>query len=138
MGNAIQEILNEGKNIWSEPTFIVKILRQIIYSGVESSEKFLLIGFPDAIEHAQIFEDQCAQITAIVYTTDKEQPSVEIKGDDLALKCLESMFAKEFRLRTMGEWDANSFEDALGKKVQWGIVSGRPYSGKAEAAAKLC
>lgn len=73
-------------------------------------------------------------ITAIVYTTDGAQPTVEIKGNDLSLKCMDSVFAKQFRLRTMTSWDANSFEDALGKKVQWGIVHGRQYSGAKEAA----
>jgi len=47
------------------------------------------------------------------------------------------MFAKQFRLRTMNEWDANTFEDCLGKKVQWGIVSGRPCSNKEETAKAL-
>lgn len=124
-GLAIQDLLNEGKNVWSEPKLIVNILKKIIYSGNESTEKFLLIGFPDQIEHAQIFEDNCAQITAIVYTSNAEKPTVEIKGDDLSLKCLDSVFAKQFRLRTMTEWDANTFEDALGKKVQWGVIYGR-------------
>lgn len=48
------------------------------------------------------------------------------------------MFAKQFRLRTMTEWDANSFEDALGKKVQWGIISGRPFSGKEDVSKTVC
>ena len=34
----------------------------------------------------------------------------------------------------MSNWDANTFEDALGKKVQWGIVHGRPHSGAKECA----
>jgi hypothetical protein len=44
--------LNEGKNVWSEPAHIVNILKRIIYSGIENNDKFLLIGFPDQIEHA--------------------------------------------------------------------------------------
>jgi len=72
-----------------------------------------------------------------VYATDGNQSTIEIKGDDLALKCLDSVFAKQFRLRTMTSWDANSFEDALGKKVQWGIVHGRQFSGAKECAAAL-
>lgn len=137
VGNAIQELLNDGKNVWSEPAHIVTILKRIIYSGIDGMDKFLLIGFPDQIEHAEIFENQCSSITAIVYTSDKDVPTVEIKGDDLALKCLDSMFAKQFRLRTMNEWDPNTFEDCLGKKIQWGIVTGRPYSNKEETAKQL-
>lgn len=37
----------------------------------------------------------------------------------------------------MCEWDFSAFEAALGKKVSWGIVSGREYSGKAELARSL-
>lgn len=48
------------------------------------------------------------------------------------------MFAKDFRLSAMGKWDPNDFEDALGKKVQWGIVSGRPFSWKEEISAQVC
>ena len=81
-----------------------------------------------------MFEENCSAITAIVYATDGAQPTVEIKGDDLSLKNLDSVFAKDFRLRTMSNWDANTFEDALGKKVQWGIVYGRPHSGAKECA----
>ena len=50
---------------------------------------------------------------------------------------MDSVFAKQFRLRTMTSWDANSFEDALGKKVQWGIVHGKQFSGAKEAAQQL-
>ena len=56
----------------------------------------------------------------------------------MSLKCLDSMFAKQFRLRICSNWNANSFEDMLGKKVQWGIVHGRQFSGAEECAKKLC
>lgn len=130
--------MNDGKNVWSEPQHIVAILKRIIYSGLDCQDKFLLVGFPDQIEHAQMFEDECCSITVIVYTSDAAQKTVEIKGDDLSLKCLDSMFAKQFRLRICNNWNPNSFEDMLGKKVQWGVIHGRQYAGVDECAKKLC
>lgn len=56
VGCKIQEQLNLGQNVWSAPEHIVTILKQIIYSGNECNDKFLLMGFPDQIEHAEIFE----------------------------------------------------------------------------------
>jgi hypothetical protein len=51
---------------------------------------------------------------------------------------IDSLFAKEFRLKTMQEWDASTFEDHLGKKVAWGMFTGRSFSGKKTVAAELC
>lgn len=113
------------------------MLKRIIYSGVDEHDKFLLIGFPDQIEHAEIFEEQCASISAIVYTSDKGQKTVEVKGDDLSLKNIDTLFAKEFRLKTMNEWDASTFAEHLGKKIYWGMFTGRSYSGKKTVAAAL-
>lgn len=137
IGRVIQELLNSGKNVWSEPAQIVAILKKIIYSGVDHHDKFLLIGFPDQIEHAEIFEKDCANISAIVYTSNKDQPTVEVKGDDLSLKNIDTLFAKEFRLKTMNEWDASTFAEHLGKKVNWGMFTGRSFSGKKTLAASL-
>lgn len=52
VGLCIQDLLNDGKNVWSEPKHIVDILKKIIYSGLDNQDKFLLVGFPDQIEHA--------------------------------------------------------------------------------------
>lgn len=35
VGLCIQELLNDGKNVWSEPAHIVTILKHIIYSGLD-------------------------------------------------------------------------------------------------------
>jgi len=40
-------MIDTGKNFWTENALIVKLLRRIIYSGVEGRDKFLLNGFPD-------------------------------------------------------------------------------------------
>ncbi len=138
IGKTIQDLLTKGRNVWSEPMEIVKILKKIIYSGVEGNDKFLLIGFPDQIDHSQIFEKMCSKISAIVYTTAKGQPTVEVKGDDLSLLNIDSLFAKQFRLKTMEEWDASTFEEHLGKKVNWGLLTGRSLSGKTAVANALC
>lgn len=72
-----------------------------------------------------------------MYSTAKGQSTVEVKGNDLSQKNIDTLFAKEFRLKTMNEWDANTFEDHLGKKVAWGIFTGRSFSGKKTVAASL-
>lgn len=38
----------------------------------------------------------------------------------------------------MDDWDASTFEEHLGNKVTWGIVTGRDYSGSAMVASELC
>jgi len=76
-------------------------------------------------------------ITAIVYTTAKGQPTVEVKGNDLSQKNIDTIFSKQFRLKTMIEWDANTFEGHLGKKVSWGMFTGRSFSGKKTLATEL-
>lgn len=37
----------------------------------------------------------------------------------------------------MNEWDASTFDDHLGKKVAWGMFTGRSFSGKKTVAAEL-
>jgi len=43
-------MIDSGKTFWADQALIVKLLRRVIYSGVEGREKFLLNGFPDQIE----------------------------------------------------------------------------------------
>jgi len=123
--------------VWSAPEHIVDILKKIIYSGIDGHDQFLLVGFPDQIEHAAVFEKDCCKISAIVYTTAKGQAHVEVKGDDLSLLNIDSLFAKEHRLKTMNEWDASTFAEHLGKKVNWGLFTGRSNSGKSTIAKAL-
>ena len=124
-------MIDSGKNFWADHVLIVKLLRRIIYSGVEGREKFLLNGFPDQIEQAIEFEANCAAIKAIIFTTTSFQSgTVEIKGNDLSLKNLDTMFAKDFRLKVMKSWDESSFNKLLGSDVSYGVVLGRPLAGK--------
>lgn len=44
------------------------------------------------------------------------------------------MFAKQFRLKTLKEWNSREFEEQLGARTEWGIISGRTLSGKTTVA----
>lgn len=121
----------------AESDNVVNVLKRIIYPGIDSHVRFLLQGFPEHIEQANTFEQKCATIKAIVYTTAKGSSTVEVKGNDLSSKNIDTLFAKEFRLKTMNEWDANTFQEHLGNKVAWGLMTGRSYSGKKTLAAAL-
>lgn len=150
IGNQIQDLLSDNKNVWTEPSLIVAILKKIIFSkqilldsGSEeprvgrSNDRYLLIGFPDQIDHVELFEADCAHIRAIIYTSPSGRPTVEIKGDDLSLKNIDTLFAKEYRLKTMSQWDTWTFEERLGRKVSWGLLIGRKCSGRSTLAGDL-
>ncbi len=82
LGLVVQDLVDAGKNFWFEHALIVKLLRKIIYSGVEGRDKFLLNGYPNEIEEAVAFETNCAQIKAIIFTAASfNESTVEIKGD---------------------------------------------------------
>lgn len=108
--------------------------KKIIYSGQESLNKFILSEFPHEIEQAAIFEKQCAKIAAIIYPTSSNSSSVEIKGNNLNLFNIDSLFAKQFKLKTMNEWDYQLFDEKLGNKVDYGVMVGKPLSGKSTLA----
>jgi len=135
-GRKIALNMNHGHDCLHDANLVVEVLRHIIYSG-NGKDKFLLVGFPEQIHQANIFEKHCATISAIVYVTPKGQPTVEVKGNDLSAKNIDSIFAKEFRLKTMNEWDASTFDGHLGNKVAWGMFTGRSFSGKKTVAAEL-
>lgn len=80
----------------------MEILKRIIYSGVDGRDKFLLAGFPTEIYQSTAFEAACAQIKANIYATaGGNGGTVEVKGSDLSYKSIETLFAKEFRLKSM-------------------------------------
>jgi len=109
------------------------MLRRIIYSGLEHRNKFILTSFPDIIEQAKEFEKNCALISAIIYTTQSEN-IVDIKNNNLTLFNIDALYQKEFRLKTMSEWDYRSFSEKLGDKQDFGIVFGNFQSGKSTVA----
>ena len=46
---------------------IVKMLKKIIYSGIEGRDKFILSDFPDTIAQASEFEKECAKLKAVIF-----------------------------------------------------------------------
>ena len=46
---------------------IVKMLKKIIYSGIEGRDKFILCDFPDTIVQACEFEKECAKLRAVIF-----------------------------------------------------------------------
>ena len=114
---------------------IIQILRRVIYSGIEGRDKFLLNGFPESIDQALEFENSCATIKAVIYATSSFQAgTVEVRGNDLSSQNLDTMFAKDFRLKVMKKWDDDTFNKYLGNDVSYGVILGRSLSGKTEIA----
>ena len=112
---------------------IVRMLKKIIYSGNPELNKFILTSFPDIIEQAKEFEVNCSKIAAIIYSTTPDKV-VEIKNNNLSLFNIDSLFQKEFRLRTMDQWDFDIFNEKMGNCTEFGIILGRSLSGKSELA----
>jgi len=96
-----------------KPVHVVEMLKRVIFAG-GSDSKFLLVNFPLSPEQAAFFEANCASITAIVYASaNKGERTVEVPGN-MAVASLDAVFQKDFRLRTMREWDAEQFNGLLG------------------------
>lgn len=47
------------------------------------------------------------------------------------------MFQKEFKLKTISEWNWQVFNEKLGNKVSFGVISGQSMSGKSTVAKHL-
>ena len=87
----------------------------------------MLMGWPTVDSDAEVFEENCSKINAIIYTTAKGKPNIEIaNANDYTL---ETAFSQLFKLKTMNDWDESTFEEHLGRKVSWGIVTGRQFGG---------
>ena len=106
IGQEMHSMVQGSKIIPAE--MIVRMLKLIIYNGQPVMNKFILTSFPDIIEQAKEFETHCAKITAIIYTT-RSEGVVEIKNNSLSLFNIDSLFQKEFRLKTMNVWDYELF-----------------------------
>jgi len=50
---------------------------------------------------------------------------------------IDSLFQKEFRLKTMNTWDYSIFEEKLGKKIEFALALGLSFSGKSEISKIL-
>lgn len=90
-------------------------------------------SFPESVAQASEFEKNCANITAIIYTT-QSSPIIDIKQNNMNTLNIDALFQKQFRLKTMSGWDNKVFEEHLGLKIDWSIVTGRSLSGKTTIA----
>jgi len=112
------------------------MLNKIIYSGQPSQNKFILTSFPDIIDQANMFEKNCSKIAAMIYPS-AQGSTVEIKGNNLTLNNIDTIFQKNFKLKTMTEWSYQLFEEKLGNQTQFGVIVGKSLSGKTTIAKKL-
>ena len=76
-------------------------------------------------------------LSAVIYATARDGNTVEVRDGDLTCRGLDSLFAKDFRLKPMENWDASTFESHLGRKVSWALLTGRKYSGKTTVGTAL-
>lgn len=115
-----------GKIIPAE--MIVRMLRKIIYSG-DGRTRFILSSFPDIIEQAKEFEKSCAAISAIIYAS-SDDAVVEIKNNNLTLFNIDALFQKEFRLKTVKQWQPETFQEFFQPQIEYHIIEGKSLTGK--------
>ena len=60
------QYVKDGKSIPASE--ITKMLRKIVFSG-DGKKQYLVSGFPETIQQAKDFEDNCTQISAVIYAT---------------------------------------------------------------------
>ena len=131
IGTEILSLVSAGKPIQND--LIVKMLRKIIYAGIEGRDKFILTDFPDSPEQAQEFEAMCSKIKAVLLASGPEE-RVELVDNNLSEDSINSYFQKDNRLKPLRGWDATTFQEQLGNKVDWAIVRGEALSGKTQIA----
>lgn len=120
-------------------SLIVKMLKKIIYSGIEGRDKFILSEFPDSIAQAAEFEKECAKLCAVIFAAggDDSQTTISIINNGLSVDSIDSLFQKEHRLKTMRAWDEGTFQEHLGSNTEWAIVLGQTLSGKSLVSSIL-
>jgi len=120
-----------------EPVHVVEMIKRIIFSGCPGDNKFLLVNFPLSPEQAAFFEKQCCKISAIIYASANQgEKCIEVPGN-MAVANLDAVFQKDFRLKTMREWDSEHFKQHMGQSIDWCFVVGKQFSGKSELAKLL-
>ena len=134
IGREITSLVSAGKTIPND--LIVKMLRKIIYSGIEDRNKFILTDFPDNRESAEDFEAQCSTIKAVILACGPDQ-KIEIVDNALDQDSIDAMFQKGNRLKPLRGWDETLFKEQLGNKVDWAIVKGESLSGKTTVAKMI-
>ena len=109
------------------------MLKKVIYSGQPKLNKFILTNFPDYIDQAREFERNCAKLAALIYPSNNASV-VEIQNNNLSQFTIDSLFQKNFKLKTMNEWSFQLFDEQMGNKVQFGFIVGKSLSGKTTLA----
>lgn len=84
-----------------------------------------------------MFEKDVAKMGAIVYPTSSDGTTVALKNKDLSVFSIDSLLSKQLRLKVMTEWNFSLFQEKLGKKIQYGIIMGKAFSGKSEVSSML-
>ena len=133
IGREINEQISAGKDTRRDLDYlVVRMLKKIIYSGIEGRDKFILSDFPDNIKQAQEFEENCSKLTAVIFAAggDESDTVVEIFNNGLSIESIDQLLQKDHRLKTMRSWDESTFNEHLGNKTDWGIVTGQSLSGK--------
>ena len=99
-GKEFQKLLSTGKIISANQT--VQMLQKIVYSGT-GEDRFLLSGFPNIIEQAEEFENNCSKISAIIF------PAIPGASVDINLNLfnMDAYFQKEGRLKVLTQWNAD-------------------------------
>lgn len=137
IGREINEQISAGKDYQRDlDNLIVKMLKKIIYSGIDNRDKFILTDFPDTIKQAQEFENQCSKITAVIFAAggDNAASTMDIIDNGLSIESIDSLLQKEHRLKPMRAWDESTFNEHLGNRTEWGIIMGQSLSGKSLVA----
>lgn len=115
----------------------IELLKPIIFSGHESGrDHFLLNGYPETSEQVSAFETNCTSLSGIIFATD-EGSVVDVKNNEPSLCNIDTQFSKEGRLTVMTGWNQRKFDETMGSVTKWGVVTGRPFSGKTTVAKEL-
>lgn len=131
IGNEILALVSAGKPISN--TLFVRLLKKIIYSGIEGRNKFILTDFPESREQAQDFEANCSKIKAVILAAGPDA-RVDMVENGLSEDGIDSYFQKDNRLKVLRGWDETAFKEQLGNKVDYGFVVGASLSGKTTVA----
>lgn len=127
IGKEMVHLVKNSKIISAE--LIVRMLNKIVYCGQPNLNKYILSNFPDYIDQAREFEKNCAKISALVYPNTGGSV-VEILNNNLSHFTIDSLFQKNFKLKTMNEWSFQLFDEQMGNKVQYGFMLGKALTGK--------
>lgn len=96
------------------------------------------MNYPTEIASADALEVGCAKISAMIYPNANAASSkIEIKDDRVDSFNIDSLFQKQFKLKTMNEWSYEKFEEKMGNKISYGVIVGDMQTGKTEVANHL-